>query len=58
MKKTCDGCGGSGQTGSFQGESRFIITWEECPECCGTGFVEEDAAPVERSEDHPGRDTT
>jgi len=40
MKKTCDSCGGSGQIGCFQGESRFVITWDECPECIGTGFIE------------------
>jgi DnaJ-class molecular chaperone len=33
----CPGCGGSGQTGSFRGESRFQITWEDCPDCAGTG---------------------
>ncbi len=42
MKKVCDICGGSGQTGSFQGVSRFVITWEECSECDGKGFIEED----------------
>ena len=34
----CAVCGGSGQVGFFQGESRFLLTWEECPECCGTGL--------------------
>ncbi len=40
MKKTCDTCGGSGQTGHFQGVSRFVITWEDCTECLGTGFID------------------
>ena len=39
MKKVCDSCGGSGQIGFFQGESRFIITWDECVECNGTGML-------------------
>lgn len=42
MKKTCTTCGGSGQVGFFQGESRFLLTWEECPQCCGIGFPAED----------------
>jgi len=33
----CPGCNGSGQTSYFGGESRFMFTWEDCPECCGTG---------------------
>lgn len=31
-------CNGSGQTGLFRGESRFVINWEECPDCMGTGI--------------------
>jgi DnaJ-class molecular chaperone len=38
-KITCPSCGGSGQLGSFGGVSRFVISWDECEECCGTGFV-------------------
>ncbi len=37
--KTCQGCGGSGQISFFQGESRFLLTMEECPECFGTGML-------------------
>ena len=44
-KKTCDTCGGSGEIGYFQGESRFFITREECPACCGFGYVLEDEEP-------------
>lgn len=36
---TCPSCGGSGQLGSFGGVSRFVISWDECEECCGTGFI-------------------
>ena len=35
----CPGCGGSGQTSYFGGASRFMLTWEDCPDCCGTGIV-------------------
>jgi len=38
-KTTCNTCGGSGEIGFFQGESRFFITREECPACCGLGYV-------------------
>jgi DnaJ-class molecular chaperone len=53
MKKTCEICGGSGQVGHFGGVSRFIITWDECPQCLGTGIytgdTREKAAPAEKS---------
>ena len=45
QKKICNTCGGSGEIGYFQGESRFFITREECPVCCGCGYVIEDEAP-------------
>jgi DnaJ-class molecular chaperone len=35
----CPGCGGSGQTSYFGGASRFMLSWEDCPDCCGTGVV-------------------
>ncbi len=35
----CPGCGGSGQTSYFGGVSRFMLDWEDCPDCCGTGIV-------------------
>ncbi len=41
-KQTCNTCGGSGEIGFFQGESRFFITKEECPACYGFGYVIED----------------
>lgn len=43
----CPGCNGSGQTSYFGGESRFMFTWEDCPDCCGTGIklAEEDLLP-------------
>lgn len=41
-RKVCNTCGGSGQIGFFQGESRFFVTREECPACFGIGYVLED----------------
>ncbi|MCL7486918.1 MAG: hypothetical protein M8357_01935 [Desulfobulbaceae bacterium] len=40
MKKECSACGGTGQIGFFQGVSRFLLSWDECPHCCGTGFMD------------------
>ncbi len=49
-KKVCQTCGGSGEIGFFQGESRFFITREECPACCGCGYVlEEEDGPLSGS---------
>ena len=39
MKKTCEICNGSGQLSSFKGVSRFLLSWEECPQCSGLGYV-------------------
>ncbi|MCK9295012.1 MAG: hypothetical protein M0P70_07990 [Desulfobulbaceae bacterium] len=39
MKKTCDICNGSGQLSSFKGVSRFLLSWEECPQCAGLGYL-------------------
>lgn len=33
----CPFCHGSGQLSFFKGESRFLLTTEECPHCSGTG---------------------
>jgi DnaJ-class molecular chaperone len=41
-KQVCNTCGGSGEIGYFQGESRFFITREECPACFGLGYVLEE----------------
>ncbi len=40
----CPGCGGSGQTSFFGGASRFMLTWEDCPDCCGTGIIIDETA--------------
>lgn len=42
QKPVCPTCGGSGEIGFFQGESRFLLTREECPACFGLGYVLED----------------
>ncbi|WP_339137819.1 MAG: hypothetical protein WGN25_06720 [Candidatus Electrothrix sp. GW3-4] len=38
----CPTCGGTGQLNFFKGESRFLLSAEECPSCCGFGYVQED----------------
>ncbi|XOF34890.1 MAG: hypothetical protein ACL93V_06270 [Candidatus Electrothrix sp. YB6] len=38
----CPACGGTGQLNQFKGESRFLLTVEECPFCCGFGYVQEE----------------
>lgn len=38
----CPACGGTGQLSQFKGESRFLLTVEECPFCCGFGYVQEE----------------
>ncbi len=38
----CPTCGGSGQISFFKGESRFLLSDEECPACCGLGYLLED----------------
>ena len=37
MKNICDICNGSGQVTYFRGESRFHLSWEDCPACNGSG---------------------
>jgi DnaJ-class molecular chaperone len=37
-KIVCEFCGGTGQLSFFKGESRFLLSTEECSECAGTGF--------------------
>ncbi|SHO42909.1 hypothetical protein [Desulfopila aestuarii] len=40
---TCNGCGGSGQISFFRGVSRFVMDWDDCPDCLGTGYIEKPA---------------
>ncbi|MCL1979868.1 MAG: hypothetical protein FWG62_02180 [Proteobacteria bacterium] len=56
-KRVCNTCGGSGQIGYFQGESRFFITREECPACCGVGYdLDEELRAVSGGEAEQGDD--
>jgi DnaJ-class molecular chaperone len=41
MTRTCELCHGTGQRCYFGGESRFVLTWQDCPACDGTGEVAE-----------------
>lgn len=45
----CPACGGSGQLNFFKGESRFLLSVEECPTCCGFGYVQEDEGEEEEN---------
>ena len=48
----CPSCGGTGQLQFFKGESRFLLSEEECPACCGLGYLlEEDASSEDTSND-------
>ncbi|TKB11679.1 hypothetical protein [Desulforhopalus sp. IMCC35007] len=49
----CIGCGGSGQTSFFGGASRFMLTWEDCPDCHGTGVVLDDLPSPEEDQPDP-----
>ncbi|MGI6657528.1 MAG: hypothetical protein ACOX5Z_12070 [Desulfobulbus sp.] len=44
-KKICATCGGSGEIAFFAGESRFMLTREECPACYGLGYELEAETP-------------
>jgi hypothetical protein len=50
-EQPCPACGGSGQLNFFKGESRFLLTVEECPLCCGTGL-----APAEEEQNEARND--
>jgi DnaJ-class molecular chaperone len=54
-KKICPGCGGSGQVSFFQGESRFLLTMEECPECFGTGMLLKGSDPKKKKKRTAGK---
>jgi len=57
MKKPCETCAGSGQISYFKGVSRFLLSWEECPECSGTGYQLEKALNGDK-ENTSGQRTT
>ncbi|MCI5142959.1 MAG: hypothetical protein D3909_14765 [Candidatus Electrothrix sp. ATG1] len=47
----CPSCGGTGQINFFKGESRFLLSVEECPACCGFGYVQEEEQEGEQKDD-------
>lgn len=50
MQQTCDQCHGTGLRCYFKGESRFILSQEECPACSGLGYIEvADAEPHQQN---------
>ncbi len=49
----CPGCGGSGQSSFFAGASRFMLTYEDCPDCCGTGVVLEETKSDKKESPEP-----
>jgi len=42
MDKPCELCSGTGQRSYFKGESRFVLSWDDCPACGGTGIEMDD----------------
>jgi len=44
-KEPCQACGGNGQLNFFGGESRFLLTAEECPHCNGFGYILQNTEP-------------
>lgn len=54
-KYLCPVCGGTGQVSFFQGVSRFLLTSEECPECAGTGYKQEDTGGPAVASDRAGK---
>jgi len=47
----CPACGGTGQISTFKGESRFLLTDEECPLCSGFGYLLEETESGKKDED-------
>ncbi len=41
-KQPCEFCNGTGQMSYFQGESRFLLTHDECQDCYGTGLKQQE----------------
>lgn len=51
-KKICSTCGGTGQIAFFQGESRFLLSQEECPSCFGIGHEIDPENSAEQATDN------
>jgi hypothetical protein len=56
MRKRCPECHGSGQRQYFKGESRFVLSSDECPACCGLGFIETDDEGAESPDEETSDD--
>lgn len=50
QRSPCPACGGSGQLNFFKGESRFLLSVEECPACCGFGYMQDSVQEDEAEE--------
>ena len=48
----CPSCAGTGQLNFFKGESRFLLSVEECPACCGFGYVQKEKAEESREKEN------
>ena len=46
----CPACGGKGQISTFKGESRFLLSDEECPLCSGFGYLLEENKTREKED--------
>ncbi len=55
MGNPCPTCGGTGQISFFKGESRFLLTDEECPACCGLGYLLDDTGDTEEADEKPDK---
>lgn len=56
MKMTCESCNGTGQVSYFKGESRFLLSTDECFECSGLGFImtdDDDQGAASRQAEQP-----
>jgi DnaJ-class molecular chaperone len=49
MELPCEVCHGSGQRCYFKGESRFLLSWQDCSACGGTGYVNDLAERVRKA---------
>jgi hypothetical protein len=49
VAKRCELCAGTGDVTFFKGESRFLLSREECDACCGTGYVETQSETAEET---------
>lgn len=55
MQIQCNECHGTGQRRYFKGESRFVLSQDECPACAGLGFVEAQDSNPSEDEDQDGQ---